>query len=399
MSLHDELQRIADQAPTADVPHDTWRRARRARTRDRALTLGAVAAVLALIAGAVAWLPDRAEAPVADSHSHAALPTVLHAVPQRLSVYDEGEHRWPDDVVTDDLAMGRGVAAWVSQDTLPVVVGATDGEYHLLDLPGWSGKAAILAYGTHPPALALSPDGRTLAFSYADLGPESATEPVPSGVRLLDLVSGSVDDVPLPGEEGTAVTSLAWAPSGLALGWAGRRLGSWTQSSTGQATSVAGVIDPRTFAVTEVASGRAADRLSYAGESIGASGLRTSDDGTLRARRDPGFDQPRDIAALPGGRRLVLSPDPTGDTGTRSIELDGDGVTRHGVAVVEDGTMRSLTIATGLIDPEHPSTARPAPDWPWSDEHKVVVFGGGAAILLLLVMILPAVRRQSRHPR
>ncbi|HYF73900.1 MAG TPA: hypothetical protein VD864_13815 [Nocardioides sp.] len=394
MSLHDELQRIADRAPVADVPPDTWQRARRARTRDRALALGAAVGVVALVAGGMAWLPDRSEPPVADSDAGAALPTVLHAVPERFATYDEQEGRWPDDIVTGDLAVGPAVAAWVSWDTLPVVVGASDGRYHLLDLPGWTGRSLLLANGL-PPALALSPEGDTLAFPYADFGPEAASEPIPSGVRLLDLVSGQVDDVPLPGEEGTAVTALAWSVDGRTLGWAGARLGSWTQDSYGQRSAAAGTIDPDTGTVDEIEDPRLLRRVADSAWGT----LRAADDGSLSVVRTPGPNAPREVARLPDGGRLVIAPHPEDDSPTRSIELVGLDGPQLGVASIEDGTARSLTVAVGLLDPDHPSLDRPAPDWPWSDERKVVVFGGTGLAVLVLLVVAAAVRPQRRHPR
>lgn len=386
MSLHDELERIAGRAPVADVAPDTWRRARRARTRDRALAVCAAAAVVAIIVGAVAWLPDRGGRPPIANSDAAALPTVLHAVPERFADYDEEEGRWPDDIVSDDLAVGTGVAAWVSHKTLPVLVGAADGRYHLLDLPGWTGKLQVVTYGggSSQPALALSPDGETLAFSYAEVGPAALTDPVPSGVRMLDLRSGEVSEVPLLGGHGTVVAALSWSADGRTLGWAGHRTGSWTENGYQDSFPVAGTIDPEGGTVDEVDDRDLAERAA----SWRQSALHVADDGTLQTQPLDDPDKPRDIATLPGGRRLVLAPDPGGDPTKRSIELDGEGVTRHGVAVVEDDTMRSLSIAVGLLDPEHPSAARDAPDWPMTEERRSLLYalaaGAAAAALIAL---------------
>ena len=59
--LREELERIAERAPVAEGPADTWERARRSVRRDALAVVAAVAAVVALVTGALAWLPDRAE--------------------------------------------------------------------------------------------------------------------------------------------------------------------------------------------------------------------------------------------------------------------------------------------------------------------------------------------------
>lgn len=157
---------------------------------------------------------------------------------------------------------------------------------------------------------------------------------------------------------------------------------------------MAGAIDPDTGAVDAVDDRRLARRAANGGPST----LRVADDGTLRAHRITDPDQPRDIATLPGGRSLVLAPDPTGDDSLRSIELNGEGVTQHGVAVVEDRTMRSLSIAVDLLDPDHPSADRPAPDWPWSEGRKDLLFYSGI-LLLVLLEVWSRVRRRRCQRR
>ena len=53
-----------------------------------------------------------------------------------------------------------------------------------------------------------------------------------------------------------------------------------------------------------------------------------------------------------------------------------------------DPGVQSLTLASALIDPDHPTVTRPEPDWPWSTARKLVVFGGSA-----LVVVLPSAAR------
>jgi len=63
-TLGDELQRIADSAPIADVPADTWTRAKRSRLRARRAALACSVAVLALAVGVSAWSAMPGEPPV-----------------------------------------------------------------------------------------------------------------------------------------------------------------------------------------------------------------------------------------------------------------------------------------------------------------------------------------------
>jgi len=64
MTLRDELRQIADQAPGADVPDDTWAHAQRSRRSDRSVALAGGVAVVALAAGVGAWLSTSGEPPV-----------------------------------------------------------------------------------------------------------------------------------------------------------------------------------------------------------------------------------------------------------------------------------------------------------------------------------------------
>ena len=61
---------------------------------------------------------------------------------------------------------------------------------------------------------------------------------------MLDLESGAVREIPLPGAEGTAVEALGWSADSRWLAWGGARLGSWTTASMGRSEPVAGRIAP-----------------------------------------------------------------------------------------------------------------------------------------------------------
>jgi hypothetical protein len=156
--LREELQRIGDSAPVASVPTDTWARARAYRRRTIAGGAVAAAACVALVAGLAVGVTgeDKSQPPVTDSGTP-GVPDRIETVPSDVTQREE------------DLAVGRSAAAFLTDDGLPVVIGATDGRYHLLDLPDATGSA-----------LALSPDGELLGYATT------------SGVAVLDLTTGEL---------------------------------------------------------------------------------------------------------------------------------------------------------------------------------------------------------------
>lgn len=444
--LRDELHRIADRAPVADVDRDTWSRARRARTRDRLVTVGGVAAMVVLAAALSGALPRVGTPPIAGS-SGDAVPSHIWAVPERMQARNN-DGSWMRSQVTSDVALGRAAAAYLAPDGLPVVIGASDGAYHLLDLPGFSGNNWLTARGLHPPALALSPDGRQLAYSWATFGPDAATEPIPSGVRVLDLTTGAIRPIALPGAEGTAVTALAWSPDSRWLAWTGARMGSWTTGSMGRSEPVAGRIAPGATTSEEFASRGlytpdAAVAVDARGEVSffdgvamvtwdGARRQRVQDSdlvavtagqapvaadgrvalpsydtyalavadparGTVRAV-DLGspYDVPWQVRALGwvGRDVLIATDDDSGAEAALRLFSPDTGRSRV-VGAVDAGVGQTLTVAVGLVTPERPPVDRPEPDWPWSDERRWLTIGLGVAVALGLAMGLRAARSRS----
>lgn len=445
--LRAELVRIADAAPIVPVdPHETWARARHARLRDRGLALAGAAAVVALGVGLVSRLPTPPE-PAVTGSSAPGLPDHLYTVPERMSARSGDNHEaWLRDEVTSDLTVGLAAAAWLTPDGLPVVVDATEGRYHLLDLPDFSGNNWITAVGLHPATIALSPDGRSLAYSWATFGPDAATAPIPSGVRIVDLESGAVREVPLPGEEGTAVEALGWSADSRWLAWGGARLGSWTTRSMGQSEPVAGRIPPGATSGEEYVPRRvhpfdAAVGVDVRGRvSLFGNGAVNTWDG--RHQRVVPLDEldtsARQASVDRGGRMAVPSHDghtvlvletagatvrragvaaaDEADRVVRPLGWVGDELlmTTHGttgddeelrlfsvdsersrvVGTVDDGVVPTLTVAIDLVTADRPTVSRPEPDWPWSDERRAGAIGLGVVGCLALAYGVVRLRRR-----
>ncbi|WP_341228712.1 hypothetical protein [Nocardioides salarius] len=210
--LREELDRIAERAPVADVPADTWERARRSVRRDALAVVAAVAAVVALVAGALAWLPDRAEVAPAEGDA-GALPAYLPVPGGRQAVRS-----------TDDLAVGAQAAAMVPDipqgNRQVVVVDARTGEYRGLDLPRFGAAAGRDLSGTvHP--VALSPDGTTLAYPTVSGLPVGAT--LRTGLGIVDLTTGEVRQVALEDAgRPVLVRTVSFSPGGGWLLWTGQ---------------------------------------------------------------------------------------------------------------------------------------------------------------------------------
>ena len=120
--LRDELHRIGDAAPVADVAPDTWGRARRARTRDRVLAGAAVVAVLALVGGLAACCRRAIDA--GGRRPRPALPS--HLCRSRAD-RPAGRRLHSTSDVETDLAIGTQAVGYVTAPAVPVVVDAEDG--------------------------------------------------------------------------------------------------------------------------------------------------------------------------------------------------------------------------------------------------------------------------------
>lgn len=439
--LREELARIGDTAPVADVPASTWDRARRARTRDRAVVVGAAAAVLALVVGlALIPRPDRS-VPVA-SGSSLGVPAQIWGVPERFTMLSPDES-WSSDLVETDLDIGRGAAAYVTPAGLPVVIGADDGAYHLLDLPGFLGNS-LLSRGREA-GLTLSPDGRHLAYAWSGPAPTSDATPMPSGVRVLDLETGDVRTIRLTGGQGVMVDTVVWSPGSSWLVWRGRVATYWTDSSSTYRSSAAGRIAPGATTSEDVPDGRGEPAVAVADDGVVSlltqSTLVTWDGHEVSRWRAHG-NQPTTAAAVsPSGDRVVFGTTYDLD-GISSVALP-DGPVQHHVYLsglyangaqsrplgwIDDdllvarvspvdgagerlgtdqivittprlsttSTYRivghldaavpdSLSVAVDLMTLTRATVERPEPDWPWSSERLSLTIGLGVAGALALL--------------
>lgn len=404
MSLRDELERLASSAPVADVPADTWRRARRARTRDLSLLAAAavaVVAVLALAAGLVGWgSPPRELQPAGGDDQTLGVPSRVWSVSSDAAL----------DLETD-LAIGPAAVATVSTEMQPVVVGA-DGDYHLLDLPGYHGDSIIVPRRL---GLSLSPDGLALSWGWTD-GDDARAR---SGVRVADLVSGEVRTVDLG--RGVVAQSFTWSPDGSWLVWSGVAAGG--RYGLGHGPQVAGRIAAGATTSDPLPAGADASTLYAIDDEgvvlIATQRVATTWDGAPTGRTTrPGGQYP-DVATPNDGvvlesvegmggfryRRLVdnavtepripglahgtLAPygwlDDTTvvaarydnhDDSNHLVLVDLSDPTEASVRVVGDLDMTPAAVAVDLMTHEQPTIDRGEPDWlPWSAAFRSLVIG------------------------
>ena len=435
--LHDELARIGDAAPpvapTPDVTPDLWRRGRRARTRGRLVATGAVLALVVGLGGlTTAVMGGPAELlPASPTPGRPGVPSTVHDVPDWLVQHPGNDTNEvalaPELDVPADLAVGRAaavLAVGVDGGTLPMVVTADDGRYVPLHPPGYSDASGLNNFLGESTALALTEDGTRLAYAWWD--PRAPLDaPMPAGVRVLDLVTGEIDEVALTGGNGIDVDDLAFSPDGQYVAWLGLQTRSWTPMSRGGSTMVAGRIDLRDLSSRSVAlptnnsyslavsndgvvalwNGRTVvldDEGEPTGVRVARPGAsawtapRFRDDGTLLAvsttngslptlqlpsLRIGSADVPTEDGELhsplgwTGDGDLVLGSAEPGSRRLATLELvDDSGTSWRGVVgTLPASGVSSVEVATGLMTGADPTLERPAPDWPWSIERRASV--------------------------
>jgi hypothetical protein len=215
--LRRELDRIADSAPVASVPADTYRRARHSVVRDRAVSLAATAAVVGIVAAGATWLPHRIQPPVAKTSTE-AIPARLWSPRYDVPLPPAGSAPGPVSAVFRANSAAGGYRV--------VAVLAETGAYHELHLPDATAVAPPGTLDTLDPGemFQLSPDGRQLA--YATLDQDDTV-----GVAVKDLVSGSVRRVPARPVDGGPGDKV-WSSDGRYLVWRGQLLGPGATTAT-----------------------------------------------------------------------------------------------------------------------------------------------------------------------
>jgi hypothetical protein len=244
--LRAALSEIAETAPALHVSVDTWDRARRSRRRG---TLAASAAVIAVVVSAagLGMTTTHRTSPAYASGQPPALPSRLYAVPDGITPTGDG-----------GLAVGQASIAFATGSGVPVVVDAHDGGYHALDLPGYVGVSTPLAFVLGP-VLALSPDGRSLAYPFVT-GVRADGTVRASGIRVLDLITGTLRTSDLGSPDlGREVRSLAWSPDSRWLAWSGKGVASWRPDTPTYRGTFYGRIPPGTTDTTPLPGPRDAN--------------------------------------------------------------------------------------------------------------------------------------------
>lgn len=198
-TLREELDALADTQTFSPDP-GAWDRGRRVRRRDRLVGAASVLALVVLLVGVgTAGLRPSAVAP-ADRVPDGAIPSVVPPA---------------DDTVLTDLAIGRASVAYVAADGTPVLVDATTGAAHAAELPDFPPQEAFsAAENRRGPWLALSPDGRRLAYpasTVRELEPGTSFVVTP-WYRTVDLETGDSELVQPP--QGRTPLGLAWTAQG-----------------------------------------------------------------------------------------------------------------------------------------------------------------------------------------
>lgn len=218
--LHDELSRIADTTPLCGS----------LTACTLAIVAASVTAAVALIIVGIIGLPDRqSDVEPAERNGDLAVPKMVETAPEWSTELDGLGSYANADVMEDDLDLGVGAVAYVRSSSdengsVPVVVDAATGGYHVLGLAGFVGKEV-------------------------------------RGVKVADLTTGDVRTWNISAQHDAAVYvhNLEWSTNGQWLLWQGWLMQSWRDATFETETSLAGGIGLRDdgFLFTDESSAQA----------------------------------------------------------------------------------------------------------------------------------------------
>lgn len=306
--LREELDALA-RTQTFSPDPSAWDRGRRARRRSHLARGAAALAVVAVVAGA----GTLAVRPSAVGPADDAVPD--GAVPSRIT-----EH---DGAVLNDLAIGMASVAYVRSDGEPVLVDGTTGESHIVELPDFP-TPEVLDRGNdlrRGPWLALSPDGRRLAYPTTL---EYEREPgqvfnQTSWYRVVDLTTGESDLVDLP-PYGSTPIAMSWTTDGrIAVDVYGRPTSRPTEADP--PPTISWTIDPETGDTSS------APLTGVTAPGGGISAPFPTDDGAVRAiafETTTGTDPERPLPTERYPDGAVVSPVGWTDNSLLVAQVDDD---------------------------------------------------------------------------
>lgn len=304
--LREELDALA-RTQTFSPDPATWDRGRRARRRTRVAAGAAAVAVVAVVAGAGALaVRPSGVGPAGD-----VVPD--GAIPSRITTPEDPTLREPD--------IGRASVAYVDEAGQPVLVDATTGEPHAVELPDFPGPEVLdlTSDVRSGPWLALSPDGSRLAYpttSREESGPGEFSF-VTSWYRVVDLETGEASLVDVPPSTGTP-RAVSWTADGrIAVDVFGRPTS--RPSAANPPPTISWTIDPQT------GDSSSAPFTGVVAPGLGISAPYPTDDDAVRAMpfetasgTDPKRTLPADL--YPDG--AVVSPVGWADNSLLVTEVD-----------------------------------------------------------------------------
>ena len=400
--LREQLARIADDAPVAAVPADTYRRGRRSVTRTR--IVGAVVAVGCVVLAAVVG-GQLLHGPSGPGYSGSSADQP--GIPDHI--YDYGLVDTPvKPQKIADLSQHPAVVAYPIGGESAAALVYPDGSYVQVRLPGFESA------GNTVDGFALSPDGTALAWYDRE-----AKRAADTGVSVLSLTSGRIDHyraAALGVPQGVLVTQLGWSPNSRFLVWGGQPITGWskTRGVSFSNRTVGSVIDrskqpqdtnrrdpsrkiPWNYVevcndgtlVQEIYGGPRAWRAGRTLSRADAKAIDLASCGVPGAPMTIPAQTSNDLGRLTTGETVSVRVTPSWDHGT--IYLG-----KREIAWVS-GYIPNLSVATGLINAEHPSHPTDRPSWAPGPSHRNWWIAGGIGVgILVLLGLAIQVRRWKR---